>query len=405
MPSFAYKAMAADGTKNCGTCEAPNLRDAAESLRAGGRFVLDLREVAEPNDRGITGSQRRTLGYWRPVSSRDLVLFFRHMGLMLRSGLPLLQALDVYRVHATRRGMAAAARRCAAAIRSGAGFSKALSAERGLFPELAVKLAATGEATGELGVMLDRIADQIEHKSELRNSLLASMVYPGLVVIITIAVVVFLISFVIPKFTAVLAQRKVALPASTQLLVDISEFVNRNGTKTVTVLLGALVILVLVWLTRPGRLAIDRLLLSVPVIGHMLTLAFMAQFGRTLAILLKSGMPALESLGLLGESTGNRAFARHLKKAATLVLGGRPLSEGLDARIIPPVLPAMVSIGEASGNLDTILEELGIFHEKKLSSELKWLSSLFEPAMILVVGGLVGFVYISFFQVLYQLAA
>jgi type IV pilus assembly protein PilC len=301
--------------------------------------------------------------------------------------------------------MMLASRRIAVAVQSGNGLSAALAAEKRLFPSFAIKMVATGEATGELDVMLDRIADYIEYKAELRNSLLTSLTYPALVVVITVAVVVFLVTNVIPKFMSILAARNITLPDTTQLLVDITDFANRYGATILMVVLVVAFVVVITYLTRPGRLLIDRVLLSLPIVGHVLTLAFIAHFGRTLAILIKSGLPVLEGLSLLGESTANRAFARHLKCAEQRLLDGKSLSQGLQAKIVPQILPALVSIGEASGNLDTVLDELGVFHERKLRSELKWVASLFEPVMILIVGGIVGFVYISFFQVLYQMSA
>lgn len=407
MPSYAYTVLDANGARMRGVCRSTNRSEAATTLRASRLFILDLQEVREPAaGAGPPARARGGLAFLRrlcrPVTNQDLIQFFRQMGLMLRSGLPLAHALEVFRGQCPKPRLAEAAGRIGERLQGGTSFSAALEREPRLFSPLAVRMAATGEATGELDVILERVAVHMERRADLRNSLLTSMTYPALVLLITVAVVAFLVTSVVPKFTHMLSSRGLALPASTQLLVDITDFLNRNGIAILASLLGAALVVLALSATRRGRYGIDWTLLAAPGVGHVLTMAFMTHFGRTLAILLRSGVSILDGLRLLRESVPNRLFAAHLQRAEQAVLEGRSLSKGLQARLIPALLPELVGVGEATGTLDSVLEDVGDFFERKLQREIKWMTTFFEPALVLIIGTIVGFVYISFFSVLYQ---
>ncbi|MCX7804152.1 MAG: type II secretion system F family protein [Planctomycetota bacterium] len=410
MPSFSYMALDPGGGRKTGVSEAADMHELARSLRSMGLFILEIREVSarrRPPAGAAADGERPGFSLARhvPVTSRDKAQFFRQMSLMLRSGLPLLEVLEFLEAHSPKIGLSRAAGRIARRIGGGSSFSSALAAEGRLFPQLAIKMAAAGEASGELGAVLNRVADQIERKAELTSSLMTSLAYPALVVAIATAVVAFLVTRVIPKFAHMLAGRNIAMPSSTQLLVNVTEFLNRYGPGIIAGVSAAALILAALRLSRKGRWLVDRTLLSLPVVGRVLTLAFVAHFGATMAILLRSGVSVLDGLKLLRESVSNGAFAECIRRAESALVEGRPLSKGLSTGIIPPLLPELAAVGEATGTLDGVMDEMGRFFEKRLQLEIRWLATIFEPAMILFVGGIVGFVYIAFFQVLYQMAA
>ncbi|MCK6488884.1 MAG: type II secretion system F family protein [Planctomycetes bacterium] len=404
MRSYAYLVLDGDGRQQRGALAAENATAAAAALRGRGWAILEVRERRAP----LRLPPLRP-GAWlaglRPVTGNDLVQFLRQLALMLRSGLPLLHALEVLEQNCGKLRLARAIARVSDAVRQGRSFSAALAGEPRLFPPLMTQLVAAGEASGELAVILDRLAAQQERRAELRASLMTSMSYPALVVLITIGVVAFLVTNVIPKFMRLLAGRQVALPASTRLLVDVSDFLRANALTMAVTLAAAIALVALLRLGARGRLATDRLLLALPLVGRALILATTANFCRTLAILLRSGVPILDGLHLLGGGSGNQAFAAQLRRAEQGLLAGRPLSQGLRAPFIPALVPELVGVGESTGTLDSVLEEAGLHHEQALQRTIRWMTTLFEPAMILVIGGVVGFVYVSFFQVLYQLSA
>jgi type IV pilus assembly protein PilC len=410
MPSFAYTALAQNGKRTKGVCEAADLQAAAATLRATQMYILKIRPVTGPSATNLAMQFRRAAtrllnDVGRSVSNQDRIQFLRQMSLMLRSGLPLLQALEILASQCPKPRLAQAVRRVAQHIQNGESLSVALGRERSLLPPLSLKMIAVGETIGELDVIMERLASHAEHRTELRNSLLTSLTYPALLVLITAGVVVFLITKVMPTFVRVLANRNLSMPPTAQALVTVAGFLNAHGLELLFGLFGATVVVALLARIRPVRYWMDRSLLALPVIGDILTLAFVSHLGRTLGLLLKSGVPILDGLKIFGAGVGNRAFARHIEYAANEVLGGRALSHGLRARIVPPLLTEVVSVGEISGTLDTVLEDVARFYETRLQRKLKWLVSLFEPALILIVGGMVGFVYIAFFSVLYQVSA
>ncbi len=404
-------ALDSQGVRRRGICQSADAQSAASALRAENLLVVELRK-ASPLSGGDLASLRtraraglvEAVGLCRRVTRRDVIQFFRQLGLMIRSGLTVLRSLEVFRDQCPKLRLARAVGRIAERILKGSTLSAAFEAEP-IFPPLAVRMIATGEATGELDVILDRISDQMEHEAEVRNSLLTSLMYPALVMLITAGVVTFLVTKVLPKFAQLLAVRNMVLPRSTQFLLDAAAFLNQWGLWILGGIAVALLSVGVACTTRRGRYAVDRTLLAVPVVGRVITLAFVAHFGRTMAVLLKSGLQILDALKLMGDTVGNKAFGAVLGRAEQEVLEGRPMSSGLRGRIVPRLLPEIVGTGEATGALDSVLEEIGTHYEQRLRREIKLLATLFEPAMILIVGGIVGFVYIAFFQALYQVSA
>jgi type IV pilus assembly protein PilC len=313
--------------------------------------------------------------------------------------------LQVCRDQYSKPRLARVLDRLATSVQSGSSLSQAMASERRVFSRVAVQLVRTAEATGELDEILERIATHLERKLDLRNALLTSLIYPSLVLLAAIGCVIFLSVSVIPRFSGFLQARRLALPPSTQLLMDIVGFLNANGLWVVIGFGGLVGASVAVYFTRSGRHVIHRVFLSVPVVRRVLTSALMAHVGRTLAALLRSGVTVLDGLRILRDSTGNRAMAAHIDRAADQVLRGRTVSQALRGPLVPRLVTEVIHTGEMSGSLDAVCDELGAYYSRDLEKRIKRLAALFEPAMILVVGGTVGFVYFAFFQVLFQLSA
>lgn len=401
MPVFAYRILGGDGRERRGELTVPDRRTAAERLRTGDSFVLDLRELPA----GGGAKERIAMEFRYPLPAGQVVSFFRQLALMLRSGLPVVQALTVFADNCPHRRLRRAAGRISGRIQAGSAFSVSLAAERSLFPGLAVRMAATGEASGELDAVLERVAVELERGAELRTVLLTSLFYPGLVLLLTTGVVAFLVGNVIPKFARVLQSRNIQMPASTKLLLDVSAWVNAHALGLAVTAVAACLAIWLLTVVPRTRYWVDALLLRLPVVGGLLILAATAQFGRTLATLLASGVPLLEALRLLRESFGNRIVANRIAAAEAGLLEGRPLSQLLRGHPLPAMIPELLSVGEIAGNVDLVLTELGSYHEAQLRQRVKVISLLVEPAMVVVIGAIVGFVYLAFFQVLFQLSS
>ncbi len=406
MKSFHYKAIDTQGRKTQGLIEALDANSAAALLREASMFVLKLSEKGRSdtqNPKQIVG-WKQFLRRFLPITKRDIIFFFRQLALMRRTGLTLLQSLEICSGPSAKPQLKRVIDNIIKAVQSGSSFSVALLQTKKYFPDIAVKMIVTAEVTGELSVILDQIAVQMERKQELKSKTLTGLMYPALVVLIMIAVVTFLVTKVVPKFASFLAQRDVALPTSTQFLMDMSELLITNRV-IITIGLGTVIVATMfVYLVPRTRLAIDRLLLAFPVAGGILTTAFMAYFGRTLAILLRSGVSLLESIHVMSEGIPNKALARHLQLTKNEILKGQSFSNGLQSNIIPSLVSEIVNVGEVTGSLDQVLDEIGYFYEQNLERNIKMMTALFEPMVILLVGGMMGFVYFAFFQVLFQVA-
>jgi|GEM_PF-130865 len=422
MPTFRYTAVDEHGKEIQGRTEAGDEQAAVESLRRRSWLVLELAPVPVGRSDGRGGSgatrggdgqalglreggdeppvRRHLLGF---VRERDRIFFFRQMALMLRSGLTLLQALQISARQTARAGLARTIDRLATSIQEGRSLSMALAGERRHFAPLTVKLVESSEATGELGPTLEEIASLLERKSQLRARLLTSLLYPAIVMVVSIVVALFLVLKVIPQFAGFFTRRNMSLPATTQALLDLSAWFQSNGIYLLAFLGLAAVALALAATTAPGRRWIDRNLLRVPMLGKLLTVASASRLTRTLSSLLKSGVTLLESLRLTQGTLGNRAFAGQVGAAADRILLGASLATGLRGAPIPALVPQVVGVGERSGALTSALDDLGQFYERELEASIRRMSAAVEPMMILIVSGMVGFVYIAFFQAVFQL--
>lgn len=404
MPIFSYTALDGRGTPQQGQIEAKDVKDARRLLRERSIFVLELRE----GDASRSGNQilawlRRLPALLNPrqyagTSAMDLVLMFRQTALMLRSGYTLVTALDANCEMVSKIQLKRALRRMADEIRKGANFSAVVAREKKIFSPMVANLIASGEQSGNLDSILDRLADDLEKKRELKQQLFAAMTYPSFVLIAAIGVIIFLVAGVIPRFATFLTARNAELPASTQMLLDVSGWLFDNG-KVILIIVGSTVFGILAAYTTPkGKGIIDRVILAIPVIGGAVRTSAMAQAGWSLSILLSSGVTALESLRITTGVIGNMAVSSCFKRAADGLLTGRSLSKCFEQPHIPVMMRHMAAVGESSGQLDVVMQGVGEYYRKELATKVKVISIMIEPMLILMVGGMVGFVYYAFFQ-------
>lgn len=403
MATFEYTALdATTGAEVSGRLDATDERSAVALLRD--RRLMPM-EVAAKRAAGtgiVAPPSRPTLRFTR---RRDVVITMRQLALMLRAGLTLLQALDVAQVQCPKPGLARALARIRGVVETGRPLSDALAHERRYFPPIVTKLIASAEASGDLDQALDRLANHLERSLEIRMSLLTSLAYPAIVTLAALGVTTFLLVKVIPVFAKFLDKRRIPLPWSTRLLIDTSNFVQARAIPLAVCALAALLALVVVRLRPWGRRATDRFLLAVPVLGGVISAAAMAQLGLTFSTLLKGGVSLLETLRLLSGTVMNAAIAARIDQASEGVIRGETLAAGFQHPTIPPLVTQVIAVGERTGALEDVLDEVGRFYDAEVNRRVKQLTALFEPVVIAVVGGLVGFVYFAFFQVLLQLAS
>ena len=402
MASFSYRARDPGGAPLRGVASAATVEAAIADLRGRGFLLLGIEPVAEAAARG---AREIRLPPILPMTVFDVQTGMQQLAIMLHSGLTLLGSLRTAADQARRPRAARVWRNVAERIERGATLSDALEAHPRLFPSYVVQLVRVGESSGELAAMLNRAADHLEQTRNLRLMVVNAFTYPAIVLLLAIGVSAFMVLNVIPKIQTFLQSGGRELPPLTRRLLDISDWLRANLPE---VGIGLATALVALWALRqwpPGRRVLDAIRLRIPVLGVVLRQAEAAAFARGMGILLESGVAMLDALRTVENLVRNRAVALRIATARAAVTRGEPLADGLSGgREFLPMLPRMVAVGEATGTLGTVLSGVATFFEAQLVLAVKRLGLVIEPVMILVVGGIVGFVYIAFFVAIFSLA-
>lgn len=401
MPSYQFRARDSVGRPQVGKLDAASAPTAVQALRTRGWMVVELKEAESEVNVGELWKRYNPIELL-PPRSIEIETSGKQLAVMLRGGLTLLTSLQAVSKQAGRYRMQRLWGHVASRIQEGAAFADAMKETKG-FPSLLVQLVRVGEQTGNLEQTIERASDTLERRRQLKASLMTALAYPLLVLTAALGVTAFMVIGVIPKLKSFLDGMGRKLPPITQMLVDVSTAVRTYLPHTVVVILILTVGFIALYCSNFGRLAIDRRLLQIPVIGKLLRLAGTAAFSRSLGILIRSGITLLEGLRTTEELLSNRYLANRIGAARQAVMQGGTLAEPLAAdHAFTPMLSRMVAVGESAGTIDEVLDEVARFHESQLQAAVRQLSVIVEPCIIVVVGGIVGFVYIAFFMALFS---
>ncbi len=370
-------------------------------LRSERLLVLEIREVREPD--GLPGAWHPA--WLKPMTGFDVEMGLRQLASMLRSGVTLVNALSTVEDQALSPRARRTWRRVRESILHGHSFAESLALEPRHFDEIVIRLGEVGERSGELEHAVTRAADQLEARRNLRTAVVNALVYPVIAVVMAIGVSAYLVMAVIPKVTEFLVSGGAQLPTITQLLVDVSAWVNANGLTILAVLAGTAAAWIAVGFHTGGRELEDAFLLRLPITGRILRLAGTALFARSMQIMTESGITLLDSLATATRLMANRRFRRRVRNAHDGVMKGQSLAESLRPAVeFTPMLRRMTAVGEVTGTLPEIFGETAHFHEMLLALAVKRLGMLIEPVTICITGGIVGFVYVAFFMALFAMA-
>lgn len=399
MTTFAYVALDPTGKKSAGFVEAASQDAAISSLTHEGRFVVEIREEARKTPAGgalaFGGSKR--------VTKSDLALFTRRMADLSSAGLPLDRVLQVVAEQSESQTLARIAEDALTEVRSGAPVSQALAMHPKTFPAVYTQTLAAGEASGQFPEVATKLAEFQENEVARRSQIVSALIYPAVLTVFSIFVVIFLLTFVMPKLVGVFHDLGGDLPASTKLLLAITNFLTNDWMY----IIGGLVLAVVLYrgwaATEAGALSRDSALLNMPVVGVVIKKATVSRFARVLGTLLYGGVPILESLKLAGMASGNRQFLISANAVQEEVREGKPIAQAMrDAGTFPPVLNHMVAIGEETGDLPKMLGRVSDSLDFEVDNGLRRLTSLVEPIIILAMGAIVGFVVLSVLLPIFQ---
>ncbi len=396
MLAFQYQARDNAGQVISGQIEAADQQGAATILSNRNLMIVSLRPSGSRR-----ASTKRMQG---KVKAQDLVVFSRQLATMMDAGLPLVQSLTALEEQTESKVFKGIIRSIMQKVEAGDALSLALAAYPKVFNKLYVCMVEAGETGGLLAEILDRVASYLEASSRLKKKVKSAMSYPVIVCVIAMSISLFLLMKVIPIFGDIYKDFGAKLPAPTQMLINFSDFLRAHFLMSIGALGGMIFAFVKLKRTSRGTRIWDRVKLKFPIFGKLAHKICITRFARTFAALLRSGVPILETLRIVGQSSGNTQVEIAVEKTAASIERGDGLALALGQHaIFPPMLVRMVAAGEQTGKVDVMLEKISDFFDEEIEATLSGLTSLIEPLLIVFLGVVVGTIVVCMFLPIFKL--
>lgn len=389
MPLYKYKAITEGGKRIENKINAESKDDVMEIIRSKKMYPLTITEIAEKN-------QIKASELFSKISSKDLTVFCKQFYTLLNAGLDVINSIGILRQQTENKLLKKSLDDMYEQIQKGLSLSESMIKQKNVFPKLFINMIESGEQTGSLSNVLKRMTEHYEKDDRINSKVKGAMVYPIFLTILSIVVVGFLMTFLIPSFTSMFQGSNVELPAMTKALIAISD-----GLKNYWYIIIILIILIIIGYksfskTDKGSLITSSIKLKLPLIKNLNSKIITSRFTRNLSTILASGVGMIKAIEIISTVVGNKVIEEELMKARDEVMKGRFLADAIsEIKVFPPMLVAMVKIGEESGQLDEILENTADFFDKEVEDSLSKMVTLIEPIMILVMGLIVGFIVIS----------
>ncbi|NIQ37159.1 MAG: type II secretion system inner membrane protein GspF [Proteobacteria bacterium] len=340
------------------------------------------------------------------ISEKAVGVFTRQLATMIDAGLPLVQSLDILGMQHENKTFQGILKTVKDDVEAGSTFAAALGRHPKVFPELYVNLVVAGEEGGILDNILLRLSSYIEKAVALKKKVRSALVYPSVIIAVAILVVAILMIFVIPVFEKMFLSAGHSLPLLTQIIVTMSKLMKQY---TWAFLAGLIILIFLLrryHRTDSGRKGIDTVLLKLPVFGPLLRKIAIARFSRTLGTLVSSGVPILDSLNIVSKTAGNKIVEDAIQNARSSISEGETIAEPLDkSNVFPPMVIQMISVGESTGSLDTMLNKIADFYDEEVDTTVATLTSLLEPFLMIFLGGTVGTIVVAMYLPIFQMAS
>lgn len=338
------------------------------------------------------------------VSSREVVVFVRLFATMVGAGLPIVQSLEILARQTGSPALRRVILAMTAEVEAGSTLAAAMASHPRVFSELSVNMVAAGEAAGALDTVLRRLAEYVEQNAALTRKIRSALVYPAMIFVVSVPAVAVMLLLVVPTFQEMFASAGVSLPLATRALIGASEALQSSWWALLAVLAALVGAARHACGTVRGRLAADRLLLSVPVAGTVLRKAAVSRFTRTLGTLVESGVPILDGLEVTARTAGNRVIHDAVMRARASIAAGDTISGPLEeSGVFPPVVVRMIHVGEQTGSLDEMLSRTADFHDQEVDTAVAALLSAVEPAMVVVLGVVVGAMIVSLYLPIFDM--
>lgn len=400
MPAFAYKARMLSGSTTEGTIEAADQRTAMDELRKQKLIPIEVTETSK-----AIGEILASINPFKPtVKSKELVLFSRQLSTLVSAGVPLVQGLSILEEQVESKLFKSIVHQIREDIEAGQSITDALRKHPAAFEELYVSMIKAGEVGGILDVILERLSAYLEAAETLRGKVKGAMMYPLVVCSIAGGVTLFLIIGVIPTFKSIFEGFGAELPFVTQFMIDLSDFLRKFFMVVIAAPFVFFWALKQYGKTEGGHRNIDATLLRVPVFGMLLRKVAVAKFTRTLATLIKSGVPILQALETVAKTAGNKVIEIAVMTSRESVKEGERIATPLrKSGVFPPMVIQMIAIGEETGNLDAMLGKIADFYDQEVDTAVKGLTSMIEPIIIVLMGLVIGFIVVAMFLPMFEL--
>src|SRR3989339_325404 len=400
MGHFNYKVKTSSGGVTAGMIEAPDLRSAMEKLRVQKFIVLEINETKAGGLEGL----KKFLPFGKGVPSKDLTLFSRQLSTLVSSGVPIVQGLNILEEQAENANFKKIINKIREDIESGISIADAMKKHPVAFDELYIGMVKAGEIGGILDVILDRLSGYLESSEDLKNKIKGAMMYPAVVACIAVGASAFMLIAVIPKFSAIFSEIGVKLPLPTRVMLWLSAFIQKYIILLILMPIGGFIGLKqAIKRNRSFAEKVDTFKIHIPVFGLMIKKMSIAKFTSTLGTLVKSGVPILQALETVAKTSGNLVIENALLNAKESIRQGERITEPLKkSNIFPPMVIQMISVGEETGTLDTMLTKIAFFYEREVDDAVKGMTSMIEPLIIVFMGGVIGSMVLALFLPMFE---
>jgi len=408
MANFSYTIKDAKGARKEGIIKANTMDEAIDKLATEGGTIISVRNANDGSFKGkLSLFDKIMLAIYKmrtAVKLKTLVFFTRQLSTMFSAGLTIEKAISDLGKEEKDPKFRKVLKKVDDDIRKGYSLSESFEQHPGVFNPLYVSLVKAGEVSGTLHTVLDELAENLERTEDTRRKVNSAMTYPVFILFFLIFVVWFLFYYIIPKFSDIYASFGADLPIATRVAISISNVIKGNLFATIALVIAVAVMFFIINLTDRGRWVIDKIKLKIPVVGGLVESSVMSKFSRTFSILMKAGVPIMDTLELVENVVGNAVIESAVRRARVMIKEGYGIAQAFrSTKVFPSTLLQMISTGEETGDLDKLLSKTAEFYDKIIDSVIEKLTSLIEPILIIIMAGVVGSIIIVIYLPIFNL--
>ncbi|MDX9911094.1 MAG: type II secretion system F family protein [Phycisphaerales bacterium] len=404
MANYRFQVKTSNGQVQTGVLSADSASTAAAILRNQGCHVLQLNPVSAGTDASGLFAKFKELNAGKP-KTKHVLDFTTQLSVMIRAGISLRAALDGISEQITHQGFKRVIQQLKADVESGKQFSEAIARHPKLFGPLYVNMVRASEMSGSFAEMLDRIAGYIAQQLETRKMVVGASIYPAVIGVLATAVTIFLLTFVLPKFYGVFQGKEDVLPWATTFLMGLSKGIVKYKIYIGAGAVAAFGAFFMFTKTELGRFWLDRTKLTIPILRAMFRSLYISRSLQTMGQLINAGVPMLDTIAITGDISGNQLFQGMWRRVYTSVKQGKKVTAPLlKDGLLPRSVVQMISAGEESGKLGEVLDEISTYYQKQLKDNIKAVTSMIEPIMILMMGGIVGFIAMAIILPIFKMS-